>query len=142
VWIEFADAEANPEDIDLGEDEAMEEEDVQAVQEKAVPVRNGPHSHIAPEEFTPLGFLHVHLQMSDFMPAWVCCCHCCVSEQRLDHLCEQLQMSSIKWFVGVVVLSSASMLCAMQDAVFQAAGAGQEELGALDRFAKKRKLGS
>lgn len=28
----------------------------------------------------------------------------------------------------------------VQDAVFQAAGAGQEQLGALDRFAKKRKL--
>ncbi len=34
-----AEAEANPEDIDLGDEDAMEEDDIQAVQEKAVPVR-------------------------------------------------------------------------------------------------------
>jgi hypothetical protein len=34
---DVAEAEANPEDIDLGDDEAMED-DVEAVQEKAVPV--------------------------------------------------------------------------------------------------------
>jgi hypothetical protein len=48
------------------------------------------------------------------------CCECKSSE---------LQKNAMKFAV-----------CAVQDAVFQAAGAGQEQLGALDRFAKKRKL--
>ena len=34
--------ESNPEDIDLGEDEEMEEDDLPGVQEKAVPVRLTP----------------------------------------------------------------------------------------------------
>ena len=39
-------------------------------------------------------------------------------------------------------ISSAQSAFVLQDAVFEAAGAGQEQLGALDRFAKRRKVTS